>query len=1043
MGNRLCGHRRQQAPPLPLLLWQRVRARRRWKSAVRRITKILLPRKVWASLGLYLQNREIRNLVVMDSSGSAESSSGRTELEGDVEFDMDVHKQSMNDLLAMGLGVDPSLSNLAYDLLGMAAEERERSPSTPQVIERLQTEMEFVRLSMNNPSIRSSPENLYKAGRYLSTSAALVATLRGGRTVSETGFIPRGDGQRRALVEIMDRSIEGIVNEMSPEPGPTLSHQVALLLHHSRPDNLPPLGTEPVEETSRRPDHFGHACLPEPKSANVVAFQAPSNPPQTPKRHANYRPILTPSPQGSAVSAYEEMFHYDEMLRRAVADSLLTFQQQQPKDSSSDSISSNASPELRAKLKLAKAKAEASRAQLELLELESEAAAARSSKTPSLIAADEMHAAPLKFPSGVPVVPTSVGAPAKSSDQELAESLRAQLAELERRIASAPARPSAALPIANLPVPPSLIPPPTTSKVEELSELLKGKEPDKIVVPAAMPEIGKYRLFRQAVEVNCVGVCPRPQECIEFLSVLDKPNVSIPDLLNSVPKNMTRIDVLLGCALQLILKGASGERISNRLQEVEDEHGKNARCSGRVLLFLFDQEYGYEEREAKAGYLSELLKLRLMSNDWNGLESWINRYEFLLTRLKGSSEAPSELILCTLIEDAMEKPLNHLISSDFAVWRRATGEEATARYLITKLKEACSRNRLRNARTRLAAPAPKAEPKQQGNQGGTNNQGGPKPPPKPPGPSAQLAAPAPAKHAKERARSKSVGKGDKYCFAFAKGSCSNGDRCSYSHVIPTAVAKSSADKDKTKLPLAKVPCKFHAKGSCNQGENCRFSHVFAKAGVALLSLATMVQSVFVPESCDVLSTFSDSRFLRDQRTPLLACPAFSDYNKSNKCFSFSQSVPVWEVLDEWDQTWVAPKFNLHQSELLSPLSNKFGIDLFSSPDSVLEKPSVAVDVARIVAHELQPANADQSIHALPSWAVDSGTAEHLCPEPDKNAKVQKVDEIHFHTALGFTVSDKATGTKLPFVNRSARILDKSPHALSLGKLCRLDGFSFT
>ena len=67
-----------------------------------------------------------------------------------------------------------------------------------------------------------------------------MATLQGHGKISSQGFIPKGDGQRSAILEIMDRSIAEIVPQLSPPPNPTLSPQVALLFHNSRPEGLPP-----------------------------------------------------------------------------------------------------------------------------------------------------------------------------------------------------------------------------------------------------------------------------------------------------------------------------------------------------------------------------------------------------------------------------------------------------------------------------------------------------------------------------------------------------------------------------------------------------------------------------------------------------------------------------------------------------------------------------------------------------------------------------------------------------------------------------------
>lgn len=56
------------------------------------------------------------------------------------------------------------------------------------------------------------------------------------------------------------------------------------------------------------------------------------------------------------------------------------------------------------------------------------------------------------------------------------------------------------------------------------------------------------------------------------------------------------------------------------------------------------------------------------------------------------------------------------------------------------------------------------------------------------------------------------------CRFFARGACSKGAKCQFSHLVVPSDASSST-------PILRAPCRFFAQGACNKGANCPFAHL--------------------------------------------------------------------------------------------------------------------------------------------------------------------------------------------------------------------------
>ena len=65
------------------------------------------------------------------------------------------------------------------------------------------------------------------------------------------------------------------------------------------------------------------------------------------------------------------------------------------------------------------------------------------------------------------------------------------------------------------------------------------------------------------------------------------------------------------------------------------------------------------------------------------------------------------------------------------------------------------------------------------------------------------------------------------CSFFAKGSCTKGESCRFSHSLPAGGGGGAAAVTITK---SKTICSFFVKGICTKGDSCRFSHQLPAGG---------------------------------------------------------------------------------------------------------------------------------------------------------------------------------------------------------------------
>jgi hypothetical protein len=367
--------------------------------------------------------------------------------------------------------------------------------------------------------------------------------------------------------------------------------------------------------------------------------------------------------------------------------------------------------------------------------------------------------------------------------------------------------------------------PAVTNTLEELFKVgSTGKESEKIVVPA-MPNTSGYRLWREAVEVATVSASGKASRAPTWIAeVYDKETPL--DLQQACEPEWSSLDSKLACALRLVLTGTVGQRISN---EVNRE--PKIKYSGRAILKVFDKEFQHKTKNSLALSLTQLQRLRMKSNDWQGLETFLNTYDSLLIQLEGTPENPSNTFLVNLLEDVVEAGMKE-VASDFSLFRQKNPDSinaGSASELINILKVRCELQRVKRDRTstvpgavsKLDKPEVTVESLQ-----------------------AELkkanAAVAKAQSVKKNGVDNPAGvtkpgnasTKTEHCRRFAEGRCPHDkDKCKYIHDPKLAPKGEKGEKGQKGAKSGEQPqtksdklCHFFPKGECTRGDKCRFVH---------------------------------------------------------------------------------------------------------------------------------------------------------------------------------------------------------------------------
>ena len=121
--------------------------------------------------------------------------------------------------------------------------------------------------------------------------------------------------------------------------------------------------------------------------------------------------------------------------------------------------------------------------------------------------------------------------------------------------------------------------------------------------------------------------------------------------MSSCSPEVQNLDSKYASALTPHIKGDPGLRINLALEGLP----RLCRFSGRALQKLFDIEYGFLSKESRANLVAKLYKLAPDSNDYPGLDAFLRELESIILQLGNTKEAPSQLLIRTLLEDKVEE----------------------------------------------------------------------------------------------------------------------------------------------------------------------------------------------------------------------------------------------------------------------------------------------------------------------------------------------------------------------------------------------------
>ena len=742
------------------------------------------------------------------------------------------------------------------------------SEDTSVLLESLHTEAAVLRqqLALGNPSaIPDASENKLLAR--IQSAVALIEDIRT-KGSDGSGLPRRGLGFRAAAVRLARESAERAAAEMTGiNPGTTASvtrppglpvNSLANLQAVKRPVTLP------LIESSASPNAEAASSRPTSSSETSKSFPTDTSGDRTssefaPPPHSKCDEVqqLKLAKQQSLKSMSKRLFprHQDgdtpqQQVKMPVGAGVGSMPRT-PSSADSQSqapshISKRCSPELETKLKAARLKAEALQAAAELAQLEAEAAALDGSQHLGSSSSSTVSVQPNTFAAQrEPQSP--------SPDEQVAASLRAQLLEIENRLAAEKA--IATDPVANLQH--------QFAQLQTENAMLRrgltavpehwvdsknlSKESDKISLTGTLTPEG-YRLWRNSNSVALVAAAgPNRSKAPGWFDEIELEASTPESLMSSCSPELQNLDSKYASALTPHIKGDPGLRINLALEGLP----RLCRFSGRALQKLFDIEYGFLSKESRANLVAKLYKLAPDSNDYPGLDAFLRELESIILQLGNTKEAPSQLLIRTLLEDKVEARMPmKTVSAEFANFRSTDVEDPTS--LIEALKATCRRERLRVNRTKITGAAAvertQTEPKLRKEQQKLKRD-------------QAASAAATVKVAAANTAKPDVSK--QPCYKFQRGECSAGKNCPRSH--DTAFNKAHpAPKDKNK-PKSEdnpsrpsggmkidAPCRFFQRGHCMKGDDCRFNHV-AKTTACIIAAPVIPRAVIpIPNLPNVL-----------------------------------------------------------------------------------------------------------------------------------------------------------------------------------------------
>jgi len=324
----------------------------------------------------------------------------------------------------------------------------------------------------------------------------------------------------------------------------------------------------------------------------------------------------------------------------------------------------------------------------------------------------------------------------------------------------------------------------------------KYKEADEVKC-LALPTAPAYRGWKNVFYQNVNTASGRPDDQALCWAREAEDESLPPEYFHTVPKKFATLSRKIAAVLQKVAEGNLGRNIT---QTAEDWIKQGKSVPGLVLLRIILQYYATGRQSDAVFNLNDLQKVQIKGGNLEGFQiSWD-------MVLKGMRKPPEEDTLEFLYFEAVKDWRG--LSEDIAHYRRlpeGSGGDRSYKFLydsVGRCLQVARQQKIRDELTRAlgsttSSPAlPAEKDKGKGKEKGKD---------------------------KGKGKGKDKGKtrpsyatppdaGKRPCHFFAKGKCTNGNECPFSH---------EAVKVK---PGAKEECALFKQGRCTFGDKCKYSH---------------------------------------------------------------------------------------------------------------------------------------------------------------------------------------------------------------------------